>query len=170
MDVGKEAPTPRLEDLPLLGRPPPSAPDNNNDSDGNQYPKYRGYVPPKPSLMITPDESMIAKPTAPVSEAEPSTSVPDESDKSTTTKSAAQVSVLEPAALGANTRTDLSAMETINAPLILPPPTTSQTCSEDEVSLGDNLELMGPQISVPVTDPDIRMNDIAMEDPLEFAS
>ena len=29
---------------------------------------------------------------------------------------------------------------------------------------------MGPQISVPATDPDIRMSDTAVEDPLEFPS
>ena len=172
MDVGKEAPTLRPEDLPLLGGPPPSAPDNDDDSDGNQYPEYRGYVPPKPNSTIIPDEpdeSAIAKPAAPVSEAGPSTSVPDESDKSMTTKPAAQVSVLEPTALGMDTRTELSTMEMINAPLNLPPPTMNQTCSEDKVSLGDDLEPMGPQISVPATDLDIRMSDTAMEDCLEFA-
>ena len=58
----------------------------------------------------------------------------------------------------------------INAPLILPPPTTNQTCSEDEVSLGEDPEPMGPQISVPATDLDIRMSDTAVEDPLEFTS
>ena len=166
MDIGKEAPTLRPEDLPLLGGPPPSAPDDDDDSDGNQYPEYRGYIPPKPNSMIIPD---VAKPTAPVSEAEPSTSVPDESDKSATTKPTAQVSVLEPTALGMDTRTELSTMEMINAPLNLPPPTMNQTRSEDEVSLGDDLEPMGPQISVPATDPDIRMSDTAMEDRLEFA-
>ena len=174
MDVGKEAPTLRPEDLPLLGGPPTSAPDdNNNNSDGDQYPEYRGYVPPKLSLTIIPnepDKSTIAKPTALVSEVEPSTSVPDESDKSATTKPTAQVSVSEPAALSADTRTELSTMQTTNTPLILPPPTTNQTCSEDEVFLGDDPEPMGPQISVPATDLDIRMSDTAMEDPLEFAS
>ena len=37
MDVGKKAPTPKPEDLPLLGGPPPSAPDDDDDSDGDQY-------------------------------------------------------------------------------------------------------------------------------------
>ena len=113
---------------------------------------------------------MIAKPAAPVTEAEPSTPVLDKSNKSATTRPTAQVLVPEPAASGGDSRTELSTMETINAPLILPPPTTNQTRSEDEVSLGEDLEPMGSQISVPATDPDIRMSDTAVEDPLEFTS
>ena len=60
-------------------------------------------------------------------------------------------------------------METISSPLTPLSSTTNQAHSEDEVSLGDVPEPMGPQISVPATDQDIRMSDTIAENPLEFA-
>ena len=173
MDVGKKAPTPKPEDLPLLGRPPPSAPDDDDDSDGDQYPEYRGYVPPKSSSTIDPhepDKSAIAEPAAPVQASEPTTSTLDESGKSATAEPAAQTSISEPAASGANTRTESSPMEAVDSLFVPPLPTTNLTRSEDEVSLGEDPEPMGPQIAVPATDLDVRMSDEIAEDPLEFAS
>ena len=172
MDVSKKAPTPRPEDLPLLKRPSSSAPndDDDDDSDGDQYPKDRGYVPPKQNSAILPDKSAIDKPAAQVSVSEPSAPIPDEPIESTTAKPAAQNPSSEPTASGTNARTKLNAMEMISSPFTPLSPTTNQACSEDEVSLGDVPEPMGSQISVPETDQDIRMSDTIAEDPLEFAT
>ena len=175
MDVGKKAPTPKPEDLPLLGRPPPSAPDDDDDSDSDQYPEYRGYVPPKSNSTrdaYEPDESAIAEPTAPVQvqASEPTTSTLDESDKSATAEPAAQTSISEPTASGANTRTESSPMEAVNSLFVPPLPMTNLTRSEDEVSLGEDPEPMGPQIAAPAMDLDVRMSNEIVEDPLEFAS
>ena len=127
MDVGKKAPTPKPEDLPLLGRSPPSAPDDDDDSDSDQYPEYRGYVPPKSNSTrdaYEPDKSAIAEPAAPVQVSEPTTSTLDESNKSATAEPAAQTSTSEPAASGANMRTELSPMEAVNSLFVPPLPTT----------------------------------------------
>ena len=127
MDVSKKAPTPRPKDLPLLKRPSSSALNDNddNDSDGDQYPEYRGYVPPKQNSAILPDESVIDEPAAQVSVSEPSAPIPDEPVESTTAKPAAKNPSPEPAASGANARTELNAMETISSPLTPLSPTTN---------------------------------------------
>ena len=144
MDGGRKAPTPRPEDLPLLKRPSSSAPnDDNDDSDGDQYPEYRGYILPKQSSAILPNESTIDEPAAqiPVSEPAPILNRPIES---MTAKPAAQNQLSEPAASGTNARTELNAMETISLPLTPLSPMTHRARSEDEVSLGDVPEPMGP--------------------------
>ena len=172
MDVGKKAPTPRPKDLPLLKMPSSSAlnDDDDDDSDGNQYPEYRGYAPPKQNPAILPDKSTIDEPAAQISVSEPSALIPDEPVESETAKPTAQNPSSEPAASGVNARTKLNAMETISSPLTPLSPMTNRARSEDEVSLGDVPEPMGPQISVPATDQDIRMSDTIAEDPLEFAT
>ena len=174
MDVGKVAPTPNPENLLRLGRSPPTTPNNNNDSsDGDHYPEYRGYVPPKRSPTVIPndlDKSTTTEPAAQASTSEPIALTLNEPIESAMITPAAQILVPEPAAIGATTRTKPSMMETTNHPHTPLIPRSNQVQSEDEVSLGDDPEPMGPQIPIPTTDTDFRMGDTTIKDPLEFAS
>ena len=153
-DIGRVAPTPRPEDLPLLGEPPkPDAGDDSDDDDDDYY--------PDPDFKILPAKN-----------SEPSLDTTTESAKLVP---AAPVPELRPAALGTNIIPEVVMEEPIQIPE--PPIVTpeSQERMEDEVSLGEEdsgNEAMGPQI--PTTplyeEPVTRMEETIMEDPLEFAT
>ena len=172
-DVNKVAPTLKPEDLPLLKKSPPPTSNDDDDSDDDHYPEYRGYVPPSQDPPVThkeSDESATIEPAAQVSTSEPSPSVPNQPGESATTMPAAQASLSESAASGTSMGAELSTMETAATPLIPSSFIPNRMRSEDEVSLGEDPEPMGPQITIPATDIDVRMDDAPLEDPLEFAS
>ena len=118
---------------------------NNNNSDGDQYPEDRGYIPPKQSSATVPDESTINKPAAQVPVSEPLAPILDKPIESVTAKPATQTPLSEPAASGANARTKPNVMETISSPLTPLSPTTNQACSEDEVPWDTSLNPWDPR-------------------------
>ena len=109
MDIGRTAPMPKPEDLPLLKRSLPSAPDGNNDdddSDDDYYPEYPGYVQPdKNSMEITNESSakVIVTPAASVSS---TIAIPAASDSSVIMMPIAPLSGVEPAVLGVTMGTE----------------------------------------------------------------
>ena len=196
MDIGRTAPTPKPEDLPLLKRSLPSAPDGNDDdddSDDDYYPEYPGYVQPdKNSTEIT-NESSAEATVTPAASVSSAITIPAASDSSAITTPVTPLSGVEPAALGATTGTEAAVDVIMSSSLTPSIPATNRIRSEDEVSLGDEEsipetmgpqivnpamntdedtipEAMGPQIPLPTEDTDMGTNLTNEDDPLEFAS
>ena len=196
MDIGRIAPTPKPEDLPLLKRSLPSAPDrndDNDDSDNDYYPEYPRYVQPDKNSMEIANESSAKAIVTPAASVSSAIAIPAASDSSTITTPVVPLSGVEPAALGATTGTEAT-VDVIMSPSLTPSiPATNRIRSEDKVSLGDEEsipeamgpqiadpatntdedmipEAMGPQIALPTKDIDMGMNLANQDDPLEFAS
>lgn len=151
-DVGREAPVPRPEELPLLRRSPHPEPDDDSDSDDDYYPRPNDVDLLRKDSERT-QEELLQSATMP----------------------AAPIPELVPAATGAIVNSAINITRSDSSPIPSHVAPVEREKSEDEVSLGDEDsagEAMGPQIPMilPIEAPEARTDETLTEDPLEFAS